>query len=132
VIEIGHAMISRFPQNPTGWFHCARALRSAGRLDEAEKLLVEAPEKFPDHMPLLSIWTSLARARFDMPEALRRAHWLRDRFPDDPSPYTHLTRCLIFARRPQEAMAVVLPALERWPNDLGLKDSRNEALALSK
>ena len=123
----GREMMTRFPDHPGGWFHTARAGRQLGRLDEIETLLADAPARFPKDRGVLSIWVSLARARGDRQEALRRAEWYRERFPDDPGGYTHMSRVLNFCGRHEEAKVTAEEALRRWPADVGLRDAVSEA-----
>lgn len=125
-LSYGNAMRKIAPDDPGGWFHSARAMRAIGDLESAENLLADAPGKFPNDMPVLFIWTSLPRASGDIDEAIRRASWLLNEFPNDPSPHTHLGRCLIAADRRAEARRVVLSALMRWPEDMGLNDTLKE------
>ena len=129
-LSLGRELQRRFTHDPVGWFHVARALRDSGQLEECEGVLFSAPERFPNDLPILSIWVSLPRARRDLEEALRRANWLLDRFPNDPSPYTHLARSLLAAGKKTEATEVIATGLTRWPDNLGLTDTYRELSSL--
>ena len=62
----------------------AQALGGAGRVEEAEALLAEAIERFPEERSLLHQYASLATQRRDWPEAMRRWDMVIDRDPEIP------------------------------------------------
>src|SRR5271155_5029135 len=110
-LQAGQAMIATCEDHPGGWFHSGRALRALGRLDEAETILAPAIEKFPNDESLISLWVSLPRAKRDLAEAMRRAEWFRDHFPNSAGAHAHIVRTLIFSHRPHEAKTAAEAAL---------------------
>jgi tetratricopeptide (TPR) repeat protein len=127
-IRYGDKLREQYHDDPVGWFHTARALRDSGRIAETEELLADAPERFPNHLPILSIWVSLPRALSDNREAVRRSRWLLDRFPNDPGAYTHMARALLAANQAEEARSILERARRQFPGDAGLEESYGELL----
>jgi predicted Zn-dependent protease len=123
----GQELISKFRDHPAGWFHAARAARTAGRIDETEGILANAETRFSNDQGIISIWASLPRYRGNRPEAMRRAEWFRERFPELPGPHMHISRTLNFCGKPAEAKAAAEAALSRFPDDPGLRDALAEA-----
>ncbi len=67
--------IPRFPDDPESWLLLGRAAARAGRLADAEPLLIEFVKRAPWHVEAPEAWFVLveaARARNDAAEALRR------------------------------------------------------------
>jgi tetratricopeptide (TPR) repeat protein len=89
----------------------AQTLRELKQLDEAELLLRQAAERFPDHDAIELALASLANVRCDWPTALRRWAAIRERLPDSPVSYVGSLNALLGAGRVAEAEAI-LPAAE--------------------
>lgn len=73
----------RFPDDPRGHLGAGNVLRDTGRLDDAEALLAEAADRFPQHEPiaLARAWT--ANQRRDWPTAVKRWAAFRQSAPDN-------------------------------------------------
>ena len=127
-IRYGTELRDRFPRNPAGWFHTARALRDSGRTAETEELLADAPDRFPEDRPILSIWVSLPRALSDNDEAVRRSRWFLEHAPNEAGAHTHLARALLAAGAAEEAKSVLENGRRQFPNDAGLEDGYGELL----
>ena len=95
----------------------AVGLRNAGRFDDAEKLLVEAVERFPtEPRPQIEL-AVVSHVRRDWPEAVQRWAIIRDAFPNEPLSYTLAAAALREAGRFDEAEALGGSARERFPDD---------------
>src|SRR5262249_22782744 len=57
-------------------------LRNAGRFDQADVLLAEAIERFPEEPRPRFEWALLPHFRLDWAEAARRSELVREQFPD--------------------------------------------------
>jgi tetratricopeptide (TPR) repeat protein len=103
------------PQEVSGYVGAERALRTIGRLDEAEAMLRRAQRRFPrDERVLLDLaWN--AHRRQDWPEAVRRWETFRKLFPNDPSSYREGAVALREAGRVAEADALFAEAAARFP-----------------
>jgi tetratricopeptide (TPR) repeat protein len=92
-----------FPEHAFAFLRGAQALRAASRLQEAERLLADAVQRFPDDEPLAMARAWLANARSDWPLALECWTRLRQRSPDNPSVLVGTVRALHGAGRAEEA-----------------------------
>jgi hypothetical protein len=74
----------RFPDQVIGYIHGGIACRELARYDDADAMIRDGLERFPNHVELIvnSAWT--ASLRHDWPEALRRWQTYRDLNPEDP------------------------------------------------
>lgn len=99
------------PDHPGIYAGAANALRECGRLEEAEKLLLSAAERFPDHEQIAFSLASIANLRRDWPSALHRWASVRQKFPANPASYVGSITALNGAGRAEEVDAL-LPAAE--------------------
>jgi tetratricopeptide (TPR) repeat protein len=106
-----------FPNEMIGYVHAAVALRDMGNLDEADSLLSEAVERFLDRPEPLGHYAYLGECRQDWPEALRRWHLNRDRFPDRPQGYVRASALLRRLELLDDAEAVIAEGLRRLPSE---------------
>jgi predicted Zn-dependent protease len=72
----------RFPEDVTGYVLGAAALREQDRPNEAEALLHDTIERFPDNAWAASEHAWLAHRRKDWPEAIARWQQVRSHFPN--------------------------------------------------
>lgn len=77
------AIRDRFPHQPIGYYEGGLALREAGRLDEADAVLVVGIQKFPDNVEVLRHYALNAHRRRLWAQALTRWQDVLARFPDD-------------------------------------------------
>lgn len=110
------AVRQRYPDDP--WAHCQAgdALRSAGRLDEAEALLAAGIVRFPDHRHIAVAHARTAVARHDWEAALARWEAIRTRFPDVPEAYRGGAEALRELGRADAAEALFADATVRFPD----------------
>lgn len=101
----------RFPDRADGFAEGARALRMAGRTEEAEQLLDAASERFPAEASIRFAWAELASARGDWIEAHRRWDAVRARFPHESRAWNECANALTNGGRTDEADAVLREAL---------------------
>lgn len=74
----------KFPDDPIGYSSIGVALMTLLRFREADSILEEGLEHFPDHPQLLGNYAWSAYRAHDWPEALKRWTCYRDKFPTDP------------------------------------------------
>jgi tetratricopeptide (TPR) repeat protein len=119
------AMRSRFPDLVAGYTGGAMALRNLFRLAEAEALLQEAQQRFPDDPKIpfeyaqIPMFHPLRRER-DPEEALRRLARLRERFPDFEDGWVLAMRYLREIGRVAQADALAQIGMEALPRSAGL------------
>ncbi len=94
--------------------------REAGRFDEADGLLTEAIERFPDEPRPRFDWALLPHFRLDWTEAVRRSEIVRAEFPDAPA--AHVLGAIVLREldRLDDAENLLAAARERFPDDLRL------------
>lgn len=73
-----------------------------------------------------------ARGAGRLEEALRLYETVRRRRLDDPAADVGLAETLLAARRPDTALQVILPALERWPDDPRVLGTAGDALLATR
>ena len=100
-----------FDDNPSAHVGAGHALRQAGRLDEAESLLAEGTERFPENIPIALERARLANAKRDWPEAVRRWQAIIERWPTDLQGYLGAITTLRKAGRSNE-IAALLPSAQ--------------------
>jgi tetratricopeptide (TPR) repeat protein len=98
----------------------AADLRDSGRFEEAEELLVEAAERFPDDPRPYVNWALLAHHRGDWPETISRWAQVRARYPDQTIAIWHGAAALSRQQKYDDAEALLAEGRERFPNDLGI------------
>ena len=105
-----------FPDDTSGYLRGAEALRSAGRVDEAEGLACEAVERFPDRPEGYVQRGEAAMRRGDWALASERWGELRHVFPDHVLGYLRGAAALLSAGRVDEAEGLACEAVERFPD----------------
>jgi tetratricopeptide (TPR) repeat protein len=111
--------------SPTVWsavIRIAHLLRLQGHLADAEVLVAEALERFPDQAPVLIDYARMAEMRRDWPEAGVRWTVLAARFPDLSEGLTGQARSLREQGQPDQARALLEGAMERFPAAIGPVD----------
>ena len=98
----------------------ANALRELGRLDDAEALISEAMQRFPDEERPAIEFAFLAHHRRDWTEALERWQTLRGRFRACIEGHLHGAIPLNALRRHDEAERLVAEAISRFPDSAEL------------
>jgi predicted Zn-dependent protease len=106
----------RHPDDPAARIGLGKALREAGRLDEADAVLQDAVNRFPQELWVHFNYALVANRKKDWPEAVRRWEALRDSFPHAPQGYTGLGVALSLAARPEEAEIALGEAVRRFPD----------------
>jgi tetratricopeptide (TPR) repeat protein len=108
---------TRFPDEWPAHRGHARALRTLGRMDEANAILQSAAIRFPDEVDLWHEWARVEETRGRWTEA--EPHWRRVRelgigssFPD-----RRLAAMLREQQRWEEAETILLAAQERFPDE---------------
>ena len=109
------------PNEPTGYAGGAQALRQDGRFGEADALLREATERFPDQPGLAIEWARLGEHHSNLGEAVQRWEMVRQRFPDQLAGHVGVTQALREAGRFDEAEAAIATALDRFPDQAVLR-----------
>ncbi|TDH60001.1 tetratricopeptide repeat protein [Dankookia rubra] len=91
------------------------ALREVGRLDEADRILQAAIERFPNHAETMAAFAWVAHHRRNWAEALRRWQALQAAFPNLPIGAVGVGHALRLLGNFDEAEAHYSSALERFP-----------------
>ena len=76
------------PDHAPAYIGIGNALRAAGKLDEAEKFVGTAAERFPDQEQIAILHAAIANARRDWQAAIPRWESVRQRFPNNLTAYT--------------------------------------------
>lgn len=105
------------PAEPAGYAGGAQALGADGRPDEADAVLTQAVERFPDQAALALEWARLGEHRDDAAEVLRRWELVRQRHPDQLAGQLGAVQALRQAERFEAAEAAATAALERFPEE---------------
>ncbi|HEX6443196.1 MAG TPA: tetratricopeptide repeat protein, partial [Stellaceae bacterium] len=105
----------RCPERSEGYAGLAAAFRALGRLDEADAVLAESVERFPESRHLALDFARIAEARRDWPRALERWSAVRDAFPDEGWGHVGSAVALRELRQPEAAESVLTEAVERFP-----------------
>jgi len=125
------AVRETFPDHAEGFSGAAPTLIELERLDEAETLLIEGVQKHPADRGTALELARVAHHRRNWEAAAGRWQDVRTKFPDWSVGFTSGAESLREAGRWQEAEALLLAAVERWPDDLGVMTA-NAWLALHR
>jgi tetratricopeptide (TPR) repeat protein len=109
------AVRTRFPNRPDGYSRAAEAQRALGRLEEAEKVLVAAAVRFPEHQRIAVEYARSATARRNWPKAIRRWEAVRARWPDRTESYICTIEAMRALGHSQEAEKLLGVAVARFP-----------------
>ncbi len=106
------------------WLNAARCQREAGLMADAEALLRQAAERFPNRIePIRELaWLITHIRRFDEAAALWQQ--IRDTFPDHPVGFVGGSSVLRTTQRLAEAAVLLAKALQRFPADFDLLSER--------
>ena len=108
-----------FPDHPAGYSGGAVSLRDGGRLDEAEALIADGAERFPQDAGLAMEYGRAALARGDFTAAAGRWAEVLEQFPDQAGSYLGLATALRELGRLDEAEDHLREAMRRFPDDAG-------------
>jgi protein O-GlcNAc transferase len=111
----------RFPAEPAGYVGCGVALLNQGRLNEAEKVLRRAVDRWPDLSGAAYHYADIARQRGELGEAILRFKQMIRDVPGEHSGYVGLAAALADVGRLDEAEATLTGALERFPEEAALR-----------
>jgi tetratricopeptide (TPR) repeat protein len=111
----------RFPNLVSAYVDALHPLRELNRWADAELLLLEATLRFPDAFAPPRELATLALRRRDWAKAARLFAVLRDRFPREAGSYGGGILALRELHRFEEAEAVSLLAMERFPAEAGFR-----------
>jgi tetratricopeptide (TPR) repeat protein len=116
-IERWQGIRQSLPDHHIGYTGAAIALRDAARIAEADAVLVEAMQRFPDDTAPRTEYAWLAQIGRDWPVAIRRWEEVRQRHPDQTAGFTAGATALREARRFDEAEALLRDAVARFPGE---------------
>jgi tetratricopeptide (TPR) repeat protein len=107
---------ARFPEHPLAHARLGGAVRRSGDRAEAQSVLNAAIARFPDSSEVAMEWAMLALEAMDSAEALQRWQAVVARFPDNPFGHAGVAIALRQLLRLDEADAVLIGAMERFPS----------------
>ncbi len=110
----------RFPNFWWSWKRIADILRATGRTGEAEAVLLDGQQRFPEERGLFVDHAELVAGRQDWPGALRCFELLRDRFPDFWWSWKRIADIFRATGRTEEAEALLLDGQQRFPGEQAL------------
>jgi tetratricopeptide (TPR) repeat protein len=108
---------ARFPDHLAGFVSGAQALRGAQRFEEAEVLLLQAADAFPNDTGPATELAWLAFVRRDFETSARRWEAVRARFPNLVSGYLDSVHPLRELKRTADAERILTQAALRFPSD---------------
>jgi len=107
--------VARLPRSPGAWLARAKALRGAGREDEATAALDKAVRLGPKDPFTLLAWSRDAIRRKEWNEALRRFDRMRRYAPGWQNPYTEAADALMELGRRDDAEALLADGMRQQP-----------------
>jgi tetratricopeptide (TPR) repeat protein len=110
------AVRARLPGEEVAYTGGARALREQGRADEADRLLREAIERFPDRRSPLTEHAWLAHIRRDWAASVDRWAAVRAHFPDHAEAYVQAALALAELERDDEAEPLLAEGMAHRPD----------------
>lgn len=123
-LRLWRALRREFPERSEGYVWPIQVLWQDGRLDEAEAAAAEAFARFPENPDVLTQygWIATQRQRWD--EALRWWAAVRAHAPDRIDGYLWSTRALWTSGRLDDAEAMAVAALARFPGNADIEAER--------
>lgn len=109
----------RFPDQSAGYVQSVNALRELGRLDEADKLALEATKRFPGEARPYIEWGLISHQRREWTEAASRWTKVREHFPDEPTAYVLGAIAFREEKRFGEAETLIDKGSDRFPTQAG-------------
>ncbi len=110
----------KFPDNWWAYARIAIASRHLGRLDEADRILEEGQRQVPGERALFIDYGTVAEARADWPEAIRRFTVVKERFPDGWWAYARIAAALRQLGRLDEADRILEEGQRQVPDERAL------------
>lgn len=107
---------SKFPQKPLGYIRGSVALREYGKLLEAEKLIKQALEHFPNEPAVVTEYCEISMQRKDWSEAVSRWQLMQNRFPDNKNVYIRGAIALREKKDYEQSNALLIQGKKRIPN----------------
>lgn len=115
-------IVSRFPNQAAGYSGSGQALIWAGKLDDAESVLLLGRSRFSDDLWSALLYAEVATLRQDWSEAHHRWQTVRSIDPSQVLPWEKMGKCLKELDRIAEAETILAEAITRFPD--------NEVLAI--
>ena len=115
-LRLWSAARSRFPGVPRPWLRAAEVLIELHRHDEADALLGDAVNRFPNDFWLARTRAVAARGRGDDVEAYTRCRALRQAYPDNPAALADFAHLLLDLKLVEAAEAETRAGLARFPD----------------
>jgi len=110
------AACDRNPDAPQSHVQLGVLLWRAGLVQEAERTLTAAVQRFPSSLPTAIEHAKLPMWNGDCGEALRRWRRVREQFPDDAVAWSGSAAALLDGGQPEEAEAMLSDATIRFPD----------------
>jgi tetratricopeptide (TPR) repeat protein len=119
-IERWAMMRDRLPGHIYGYRRCVAALREAQRDAEAEALLQDTTERFPDDLEAALDFARIAHSQYRWSEATARWAQVQARFPNHPAGFGGAALSAREAGRRDEEDRILYAMLEQFPDDFGV------------
>jgi tetratricopeptide (TPR) repeat protein len=117
-VELWAEVRSRYTEMPDGYSGGIQALRVAGRLSEAEAVLLEAKRRFPGSVGIAIEHCLVALARQDVDASEERISHLQMHHPEAAEGYLFATTFLRRQQRFDEAEAQALVGMQQFPSSV--------------
>jgi tetratricopeptide (TPR) repeat protein len=105
------------PTRPEAPLKAIKCLLSLKRQEDAERLIAEALQRFPEDLGFWVVSAEAADGRGDVDLAVQRWEEVRKRFPSRPIGYSVGGRCLRKAQRLDDAETILREAMQRFPDE---------------
>ena len=122
-------VVRRFPAGTWPRIMRSNALFLIGRVAEADRILTEAVQAWPDDWMVWLYYADLAARAEDWPEAVNRWRAARDRFAGRAEPHARLTEAQVKAGTIAEAEATIAQASFLYPRDAAVLEARRKVAA---
>ena len=119
-LEFAQLIIVHYPRKSQGYKLAAQDLISLKRFDEAQDQINAGLEKNPRQFNLLSVATTIHRAKKEYTKSLKYAKLLITHHPDQWKGYGLAAQDLVALKRYKEAVKEINTGLEKFPHQVNL------------
>jgi tetratricopeptide (TPR) repeat protein len=117
--QIWTNVVARYPKETRASPLALQLLLKLGRFDEADALMRQGQKHYPGHAHFTLGLAAIAEQKGDHSEAIERYAAARKRFPGVAQAYVAGVRMLAAKQRLDEAEALAVRTMKRFPSDIG-------------